>query len=245
MRYFMKHILTIHLILLHTISFSQNTTFMWTTELCEYEGTYNAKIYSDTQLQNTYKLWFSEYFRIYTPYHVWYPHHIENLNVDTLDNEYVKKSEELKLLDIAITPYWELYRKRKLKDLEEEYKLGRITLLGYKTPETLRQYTVADSCINQFVDALIVGGHKLLDTWRQIHQQKLINNSSPEKLSAKFNEQFNSTEKYKYAQVDVMNFGWWNCAIKYMDYSVVSDPKGLENFEKLFTKIKTIQCDEP
>lgn len=245
MCYNMTRLLTTFFILTQTLSFGQTNKFKWTTELCEYEGTYDTNKYSDTQLKNTYKLWFSEYFRISTPYSVWYPQHIEKLNVDSLDNEYQKKSDELRHLDIVKTPFWEAYRQRKLKDLDEVYKLGRITLLGYKNPDTLRQYAIADTCIKKYVDALISGGDKLLETWRQIHEQQLINNGSPEKLNAKFNEQFNSTDKYKYAQVDVMNFGWWNCAIKFMDYSVVTDPKGWENFDKLFKKIKTIECDEP
>lgn len=59
-----------------------------------------------------------------------------------------------------------------------------------------------------------------------------------------FEEQYASPDRMKFALVEVMTFGWWNCAnkaIKYVDY----DGSQEREFRKLFIRVKTISCDEP
>lgn len=232
-------------ILILTNTNAQNAKFTWVTELCEYEGTYNKTLYTDTQLNNTYLLWFSSYFRITTPCTAWYPDDIEKLNFDSLDKEYKLKSTELKDLDIVKTPFWEQYRQRELKNLSEYYKLGRITMQGYRNPAILKELSGADSCLNLYADALLSGGDKLITVWQQLHQQQLEKNGSPVKLNARFNEKYNSSLKLEYARLEVINYGWWNCAVRTIDYSFEHYDFSKENFDKLFAKIKTVQCDEP
>jgi hypothetical protein len=241
----MRHLLATLLFLSSSLVFGQSNKFKWNTELCEYEGIYDTHKYSAFQLKNTYRLWFSEDFRIYTSATVWSYEDIPNLSLYSLDNEYLIKSQELKTLDIIQSDFWEAYKQRKIKDLDDYYKLSRITIQGYNYPSILKQYSIADSCIAKYADALVIGGNKLLETWRQLNVESRINNASPEAIKAKFNQQYNSTEKYKYAIVEIMNFGWWNCAIRYLDEPDTNDLKARENFDRLFIKIKTIMCDVP
>ncbi|MDQ3750516.1 MAG: hypothetical protein M3367_16095, partial [Acidobacteriota bacterium] len=91
----------------------------WTTELCEYEGTYDAKKYTDAQLRNTLKLFAVGSFDIETEATVWKYEEIKKLNVAALDKEYESKSTELKKLDIVKSAYWEAMRERKLKELKK------------------------------------------------------------------------------------------------------------------------------
>jgi len=56
--------------------------------------------------------------------------------------------------------------------------------------------------------------------------------------------EYDSPDKYKYARVEVMSFGFWNCAnalIEREEYDGTHE----EQFKKLFKRTRTIACDEP
>jgi hypothetical protein len=72
----------------------------------------------------------------------------------------------------------------------------------------------------------------------------LKNSGSPEIAKKEFEEQFNSPEKFQYAQVEVMGFGWWNCANALIDRADKSAENERE-FKKLFKRTRTVECDEP
>ena len=101
----MKILLIAILVLCQTAAFAQTKKFRWTTELCELEGTYDAKKYTDAQLKNTVKLFAAESFDIQTEATVWKYEEIKKLSVPALDKEYESKSTALKKLDIVKSAY--------------------------------------------------------------------------------------------------------------------------------------------
>ncbi len=52
------------------------------------------------------------------------------------------------------------------------------------------------------------------------------------------------SEKFRYTQMKVMSFGWWNCVNGRIDRENKSD-QAVKEFKKMFSKTKTIECDEP
>ncbi len=67
-------------------------------------------------------------------------------------------------------------------------------------------------------------------------------NSSPARLKGIFDQQNSSPDRLKYARVEVMRFGWWNCAIQEIPL-VEHDERAVEEFNKLFINVKE-ECDE-
>jgi len=240
----MKILLMAILVLCQTTAFAQTKRFQWKTELCEYEGTYDAKKYTEAQLRNTLKLFAIGSFDIETDTTVWKYEEIKKLSVAALDKEYESKSTELKKLGIVKSAYGEAMRERKLKELKQVYELSRLTMLAYNEPAKLKEAAFAEACIVKFANPLINGDDELLATWRMVNEDTRRNNGDPERIKKIFEAEYDSPNKYKYARVEVMSFGFWNCANALLEREEY-DRTHEEEFKKLFKRTRTITCDEP
>ncbi len=228
-----------------TVSAQKLKKMKWETDLCEIEGTYDSSKYTETQLRNTLKLFQSiGASPLFTHYTVFKYEDIKTLSVAKLDTEYKQKIEELKNLDIVKTAYWETIRQKKLRETEQSYKLGRLTIQSYTNPTVLMQTENVGECREKFAEPLVARGDSLLDAWKVVNEINKSRNCCPENLQQKFDEQYNSPDKFKYAVVEVTAFGWWNC-VNAKRYHVNSEESQQKNFDKLFKKIKEISCDEP
>ena len=225
---------------------AQVRTFRWNTELCRFSGTYDSKKFTPAQLENTVRLMRPGEFGLDPNATVWKFDDIEGLDAAALDEKYRKAVSELKQLKIVPLPFWENVRQKKIREIEQVYKLSRATMLGYRDPGKLREYVGADSCKTKFAEPLFAGGDRLLAAWRAVSEQSQKRNSDPGRLRRVFDEQMASPDRLKFALVEVMSFGWWNCAnqeIKYADESFGS--RADKEFKKLFIRTRTIRCDEP
>lgn len=240
----MKIFLIVILALCQTAAFAQTKKFRWTTELCEFEGTYDAKKYTDAQLKNTLRLFAPGNFEINTDATVWKYEDIKTLNVAALDKEYQTKSAALARLDIVKSPFWETLRARKLKELKDVYTLSRLTMLGYAEPSKLREATFAETCVVRYAEPLAKGGELLLRTWQTVNEDTRRRNGDPERIKKIFEAEYDSPDRLKFARVEVMSFGFWNCANESVE-RVEYDGTHEEEFKKLFRQTKTIYCDEP
>lgn len=91
---------------------------------------------------------------------------------------------------------------------------------------------------------MINGGNDLLALWLEINRESRRKNLSPENVRNIYERQFNSPDKLLYARIEVMTYGWWNCANDFIEYDQ-DDDRYQREFKKLFTRVKTIGCDEP
>lgn len=239
----MKILLIIFLLLCQISAFAQTKKLRWSDETCEYEGTYSAAKYNEARLKNTQKLFAIVSYKLEYNSVLFNFEDVKKLNVAALDRDYNQKSAELKKLDIIKTPYWEALRRAKLKELEQVYQLSRTTMRAYENPAVIKKHTFADSCIKKYADPLISGGDALIRVWREVNEASRKVNADPERLRKTFESQLNSPDKYKYARVEVMTFGWWNCANEFIRYEENSDRHQRE-FRKLFTRVRTIACNE-
>ena len=135
-------------------------------------------------------------------------------------------------------------REARLRELEEHYRLSRTTMLAYRTPEVIKDYRGADACAARYAAPLAKGGDELLAVWRTVNEEGRRRNADPARVEARFNEQLNSPARLEFARVEVMSFGWWNCANEFV--ARVADDGAYETrFKKLFSKVRTVGCDEP
>ncbi|MGH9946820.1 MAG: hypothetical protein ACRD6X_06460 [Pyrinomonadaceae bacterium] len=242
----MKIILALAILLSPVALFEQTKTFRWNTMLCEYSGTYNSRKYSANQLKNTAALIMSDGLPLEASATVWNYDEIAKLDVAALDREYKNAKNKLVQMEIARSPFWESIRQKRLKELEEFYALSRTTMKAYTTPSVLRKYPQAASCKTKYADAIISGGDRLLAVWLVVNKDSRLKNSDPERLKRRFDEQMGSPDRLKFALVETMSFGWWNCANQFIEYDNgnASDARERE-FKKLFIRIRKISFDEP
>ncbi len=238
-------IFTLALLLLATLAVSAQTrTFRWQDELCTYEGTYDAAKVSLAQLKNTLALAQSGSYSLDGDSTVWKYEDIAKLDVAALDLEFKKKAAELKSLDVAKTPYWQELKAAKLRELEQVHRLERTTMRGYKDPAALLEYKAAPACTVRWAQPINAGGDQLLNAWRAVNEESRAKNSDPERLKRIFENQLKSPDRLRYALLEVMTFGWSNCANALIEY-VVYDEAPVKAYKELFTKVRTINCEEP
>lgn len=222
---------------------TQTRTFKWTNQVCDLTGTYNSKKYTPRTLSDTVKLWRDHASVMDADATVFTLEDLPKLSVAKLDAEYKRTAAAIAALQIVATPYWVSQRKAKLAELKQVYELSRVTIRGHTDPRALMELTGVDECKTKYAAPLVAGGDALLAAWRRVNEESRRNNSDPERLRRRYEEQLASPDRMKYALVEVMTFGWWNCAnqsIKYVEY----DGSQEREFEKLFVRVRR-HCDEP
>ncbi len=168
---------------------------------------YDANKYTEKQLQNTLRILEND-FDLTTNTIATEITEIENLSVEDLDAEYIKVSQELKTLDIVKDRFWQNMRQKRLATLEKDYKLMRIKILGYTDQKILLQAENVGECKTKYAEPLAAGGDKMLEAWKILIEEQKRNNTNPEKIQKEFDEQSASPDKFKYALLDLMSFGW-------------------------------------
>ena len=63
-------------------------------------------------------------------------------------------------------------------------------------------------------------------------------------LQQRFDERYASADRDKWALIEVLSFGWWNCVNSSIPY-VDSDGTPEQEFKKLFVKVVEKDCEEP
>lgn len=224
--------------------FAQVRTFKWSYDVCEYQSSYDAKKYNLAELQDTLKLLNINGTPLNfdaTPFDI---NKVEELNINELEQEYATKKREIENLKLIKSAYFGKLREDKLRELEQVYRLSKVTAEAHKNPQVLKDFSFAQSCINEYAEPLITGGDSLLSTWLTVNRESRKNNASPENIRKIYERQFNSPDKFRYARNEVMTFGWWNCANNFIEY-VQDNGQAEKEFKKLFTRTKTVYCDEP
>ena len=238
-------LLLIILILTGTLIVSAQTkTFKWSWDLCEFEGEYDSTKYSETQLNDTRRLVDSiGSLSLAAETTVWKIEDIETINTKKLDKEYIETLAKLASLNVIKTNYWQNLHQAKIKELKKYYALSKVTINAYKNPSVLKDYKGAEFCVDFYAEPLKRGGEYLYATWLKVNMDSRLRNASPLRLQNKFDIQNASANRSKYARMEVMGFGWWNCAIK-ASRILEHNEQLIQNFNKLFTKVKQ-ECDEP
>ncbi len=230
--------------------YAQTKKFKWSYGLCEHEGTYDSAKYTEKQLFDTEKLTYPhpELSLSYnaTPFTL---ENIDKLDVKILDAEYRKRLKEWENLDLVKGELWEKLRQRYIENLKEDYQRSRAAVLAYKNPAALREIKTLNICEKQFTNPLIAGGDYLLTTWLKLNMDQRVDNADPEFIKNRYEQRFASPDRLRYARLEVMAFGWWNCAILTDtdgNYSCETDFRQdyTDEFSKLFKNVES-ECDEP
>lgn len=242
----MKKLFLLALLSFAVSAHAQTKTFRWSSELCEHVATYDSKKYTVAQLRDTMKLMDYTMSSLSKYPSVWKWEDIEKLDVEALDAEYKVKTEKLKALNVVAVPYFQNAKNAQLKELEQSYTLGRAKLLAFRTPEVLRDYPAAEACKLKFVEPLIAKDQSLLKVWLDVSMDSRSRNGDPDRLKRIFDEQMASPDKIKFAIIEVMGFGFGNCANALIERDEGgSDGSHEREFRKLFKRVRDVNCSEP
>jgi len=226
-------------------AFAQTRTYKWETELCIHTGKYDAKKYTEKQLADTLLLAQGWEFSIQKTPAVFKFEDIAALDIAALETEYTEKTAALKELDLIPGKYWEDLRRDVQRELDEVFELARITTLGYSDPKAIREYKGAEQCKTKYAEPIIKGGDAMIAAWRELNLEHQKRNADPKRLEREFQAESTSPDRDKYGLIDLMGFGWWNCANgEVFRVESTSNGEALERFSKLFTNVKS-ECEEP
>jgi hypothetical protein len=224
---------------------TQSASFVWHDELCEHEGFFDSTKMTKQQVQNAHSLISADEFRINNNPFVVELKDIKRLNCNALKNAYLNEKKRLSNMKLPENKIWETIRQEKLREIEQLYKLFNIKceVLLMDNMKALREFDKNDECLNFYATALIQGGDSLLSAWEHLTKLQASKNASPESIWSIYHEQRESENKFQYAKIQLLTFGWNNCAVEHINY--FDDSKGWKEFKKLFTSIKEIHCNEP
>jgi hypothetical protein len=216
--------------------------FIWDEELCRYKGKYDSTIITYKQLKNSYDIVFNTWrFDINSKSKVLENiEEISKLNLDTLKCECDKKIKELGNLDVIETKYWQNLKLNKISELKQVCEYSKLAIIAYSNPENLLNFTSSEEC-KKYIYGLIKGGDELIKVWSELIAERNKENFNEYEYN-EFQNQLKSNNKYIYAQICVITFGWWNCINQTIQY--VDQGSFHNEFRKNFIEIKE-ECEEP
>ncbi|WP_027387509.1 hypothetical protein [Chryseobacterium gregarium] len=222
--------------------------FIFATELCENKGRFNLDKYSKKELEDTYKLWFQMGGALLSTPSVFNLNDLQKVRTEKdqilakLDKDFTQQKKVLENLKVVRDPYWENIKTRKLQELTDEYEFRKTEIQAFSNPSILLHHKLSKNCEN-FAKALHSDGPQMIEEWRKLREAMSKRNSDPQKIMNEFEEHFSSPDQKDYAVVDLITFGWGNCAndgLKKTEH----DEKMYKKFNSLFIKIDS-ECDEP
>lgn len=223
-------------------TYSQKAYFNYDADFCSCVGVFDSTKYTRTQLQNTLNLlWNSEY--IHTPETAYTIERVKELSIEKLNDECNKRLQELNSLEFINNKFWTQVKIDRIREIESTCILKRYTILAWNNPDTLLSYNVVDSKCIYYRDALIKGGQEMIQAWIYLNEEMKSKNADPERVQRIFDEKFNSKNKFEYAKLDLLTFGWWNNA-NHLIFHINASGEFESEFKKLFINVKC-ECDEP
>lgn len=135
---------------------------------------------------------------------------------------------------IPIGSFWDSLRFNRKRELFEVCENGKLFTLGLKDASLLLD-NYHQEC-NAEIVALNGTNEELLAAWALLIERQKRNNGSPENVEREYQYKLNSSNKLKYARLEIMLFEWGNCMNQFVyyheDYMRIE-----EEFQKLFTTV--------
>ncbi len=222
-------------------SFGQKATFKYETELCSCEATFDSTKYTRAELKNTkdHLWWWGGLSGDAT---AWKLEGIKDLDPTEINDSFSKKMALYNGLSFVQDTFWIKMKADLIAYYKSASQLKTLTIAAYENPDTLMYVELVDSNCIYYRDALIAGGDKLLAARYSLNEKQKANNGSPERLQRIYESEMASDQKYEYARLEIMRFGWWNSANHMLPH--IGSHNFHKEFERLFMDVKC-ECDEP
>lgn len=222
--------------------------FAFVTELCDNKGYFDATKYSREELEGTYKLWFQMSGTALSTPSVFNLTDLEKIRRDKdlilakLDKDFAEDKKIIENLKVVNVPYWQNIKNLTYKSLSQEYEFEKLQIISYSNPSVLINNKFTGNCRN-FAKALNSSDKDIIAEWRKLREEMSKRNGDPQRIITEFENHLNSSNWKDYAMIDLITFGWGNCANTYIERPS-HDEKMNNEFDALFIKIDS-ECDEP
>jgi len=227
---------------------SEPEIFNFQTELCENKGYFDGNKYTREELEGTYKLYFQLGSVILSAPQVFRLEALQQVRNDKdqilekLDKDFAEKKNLIENLKIVNIPYWQNIKKQTYQSLLQEYEMRKTEVIAFSDPAILLNKKYSKNC-DRFVKALNSNETEMFAEWRKLREEMSKRNSDPQRIMNEFENRLNSVDKKDYAVLDLVVFGWGNCANDEIS-GPFHDEKMYKEFNSLFIKIDS-DCDEP
>lgn len=227
---------------------TQPEVFAFVTDLCDSKGYFDPTKYSREEIEGTYKLWFQmSGISLNTP-SVFNLNDLEEIQRDKdlilakLDKDFAGNKKMIENLKIVNVPYWQNIKKLSYTELHQDYEKKKIQIVSYSDSSVLINNKFTGNCIN-FAKAVNSNDEELITEWRKLREEMSKRNGNPQRIITEFENHLTSSNWKDYAMIDLITFGWGNCANNYIERPL-HDEKMYTEFNALFIKIDS-ECDEP
>lgn len=227
---------------------AQPEIFSFVTELCDSKGYFDTAKYSREELEGTYKLWFQMGgVQLDTPSVFDFDdlqkiRQNKNQILNQLDKDFAEKKKIVENLKVANVPYWQDIKKLQAKSLHQEYEKKKLQIAAYSDPSILIDNKFTENCKN-FAKALNSTDDEMIAEWRKLREEMSKRNGDPQRIINEFENHLKSSNWKEYAIIDLITFGWGNCANADIENPQHNEKMNKE-FDALFIKINS-ECDEP
>lgn len=229
---------------------NQLVLYSYQTFNCDNKGYFDPAKYKKEEIDGVFKLLYSLDGISFDGHTVFKPADLadvrknKNTYLQQLDKQYQEKKNELYNLKVINLPEWKNLHQEKITAYEGEYQLKKELINAYSDPSSLKNSKFYNTC-KEFIDAAASPDkQKMYALWEKFAVEKSKNNSDPQSVMSRFNSQRNDAQKDDYALIDLIGFGFHNCANG--SFRAETDDEGTlyKKFDKIFVKLKQ-DCDEP
>ncbi len=233
-------------VLTSNLTFSQVAEYTWYDETCTYKSTFDSTKYTRQNIEDIYKIAYFGDLRFSKTPSVHKLSDVHRLDTTEMNEDYHLKLQRLQNLDLPKNSIWIKYRDSLIIELKQDYELSKVAYKAYMTSNfsVLKNldYNYSDSCMTFYQKALAGEDSLILEAWEKLTNYLASRNGSPERIWAEYRTMKSMRDWRKHAEVQIMTFGWWNCAVKHIDR--FDNWKHYKTFSDLFIKTEEFDCEE-
>jgi hypothetical protein len=239
-------ILIILTVLTSNLTFSQVAEYTWYDETCTYKSTFDSTKYTRQNISDIYEIAYFGDLRFSKTPSVHKLSDIQRLDTIEMHDDYQLKLQRLQNLDLPKNSIWIKFKDSLVIELDQEYELSKIAYKAYMTSDfTILKnldYNDSDSCMSYYQKALTGSDSLISIAWEKLTTYQASRNGSPGTVWDKYRTMKSMEDWRKHAEVQIMTFGWWNCAVKHIDR--FDNWKHYKKFIELFLTTEEIDCEE-
>jgi hypothetical protein len=228
-------------------SIAAKRTITWDDEMCSNSLEFDDTKYDETTLRNTIGLLFGMTPPVEAPSveGVFKPEDVAKLDLDRLQAACTDALARAQGTAFLALPEIKTYWATKVDEIRDMCVFQVAKVRAYRDPGALREYTPAMAC-SRYVDAL-EGKTDLAQIWRNTIAESCRQNADPARCTSSNLADGSRPNGQEWIRLYVMEFGWNNCAVKYLKVNTAKTEGQRtalqQRFKRLF-KIKKQGCDE-
>ena len=220
----------------------------WSDEACVHRISFDPAKYDEKRLKNTINLLFEpSKFEAPVPPFVGESKDIAGLDPGKYDQQCGAALKTVRGFELLPLNGIEDYQRAKTEETEDFCRFGNIQIRGYRDPSALREYARAPSC-SHFIDAL-EGKTDTMKAFRETVAEQCKDNASPQRCRDSTLKEAEKPDGKERVRINLMTFGWSNCANNYTVHSTNSKPleQMRAGLEKQFRRMFTVRskCENP